>query len=56
MIQLALAAGIAESELKSPMATVVLGGLTTAAFLNLVVVLTLSVKWKGKSVSAAEAQ
>jgi Cu/Ag efflux pump CusA len=45
LVPLALAADRPGSELQSPMAVVILGGLLTATFLNLVVVPALFVKW-----------
>ncbi len=48
LVPLALAADQPGSELQSPMATVILGGLITATFLNLVVVPVLFVKWGRK--------
>ena len=48
LVPLALAAGQPGSELQAPMAIVILGGLITATFLNLVVVPVLFVKWGRK--------
>ena len=45
LIPLALAGDKPGSELESPMAVVILGGLLTATFLNLVVVPALYLKW-----------
>ncbi|MBD3299431.1 MAG: hypothetical protein GF341_12295, partial [candidate division Zixibacteria bacterium] len=45
LLPLALAADKPGSELQSPMAIVILGGLITATFLNLVVVPVLFLKW-----------
>jgi len=51
LVPLALAADKPGSELESPMAIVILGGLVSATFLNLVVVPALFVKW-GRQESA----
>jgi Cu/Ag efflux pump CusA len=48
LVPLALAADKPGSELESPMAIVILGGLITATFLNLVVVPALFLKWGRK--------
>ncbi len=56
LVPLALAADKPGSELQSPMAIVILGGLITATFLNLVVVPALFMKWGRKPISATEAQ
>ena len=53
IIELALAADKPGSELESPMAVVILGGLITATFLNLVVVPALFVKWGRRPASTA---
>lgn len=52
LLPLALASDKPGSEIQSPMAMVILGGLITATFLNLVVVPVLFVKWGRKSKSA----
>jgi CzcA family heavy metal efflux pump len=49
LLPLAIAADKQGSEIQSPMAIVILGGLITATFLNLVVVPALFVKWGRKS-------
>jgi Cu/Ag efflux pump CusA len=51
LMPLALAANKAGSEIQSPMAIVILGGLLTATFLNLVVVPALFVMWGRKEVA-----
>ena len=48
LVPLALAGDKPGSEIESPMAIVILGGLVTATFLNLVVVPALFVKWGRK--------
>jgi CzcA family heavy metal efflux pump len=48
LIPLALAGGQPGSELQSPMAIVILGGLLTSTFLNLIVVPALFIKWGRK--------
>ena len=45
MIPLALASHKPGSEIQAPMSIVILGGLTTATFLNLVVVPALFLNW-----------
>jgi Cu/Ag efflux pump CusA len=49
LVPLALAGDKPGSELQSPMAIVILGGLVTATFLNLVVVPALFMKWGRKT-------
>ena len=53
LVPLALAGDKRGSELESPMAIVILGGLITATFLNLVVVPALFMKWGRSSDSTA---
>jgi CzcA family heavy metal efflux pump len=48
LVPLALASGQPGSELQAPMAIVILGGLITATFLNLIVVPALFIKWGRK--------
>lgn len=49
LVPLALAGDMSGSELQSPMAIVILGGLVTATFLNLVVVPALFLRWRRKA-------
>ena len=45
LIPLVIAGGEAGNEIQSPMAVVILGGLLTSTFLNLVVVPVLFLRW-----------